>query len=253
MAKERLKFDSKKLGFIDVTQENQPDEDEVYEEPDHGGPDAPRAPGRREPQGDEGKVNDLPSDLDDYSPDDLAGVPPPELPTAQSEGAPSIKPTSHAPTPVPRELPKILSESEPATSSTAAPPRPTQAPDALPPPSAGDDRGQWRPRQELKQWSRFDHQAIRFRVSSSQGPMWNDVVRRRTVNADTGEVIGDERFDGDERPRQLSRALPTGPTNIETVLCYKPRPGHPDPGTTVSEPCPRELKLMRTSGSLTRA
>ena len=67
--------------------------------------------------------------------------------------------------------------------------------------------------------------------------MWSDVVRRRTVDLDTGKVVADEEFNGDERPRELCRVLPTGVKNIETTLFYRPR--HPDPGVTVSAPAHR--------------
>ena len=271
MAKERLRFDSEKLsqklGFVDVTQENQPDENEVHEESDHGRPEPPRRPEHHELPGGNDDIADLPSDVGDYSPDEVREPPhepPPgspslkptsrEPPQEPPPGGPSLKPTSREPPqepplgapsgqptslqtpPAPPGQPHALPEPleaiahpVPATSSTASPPRPTRAPGVTLPRASGDDRGQWKPNLELKQWVRYDHQATRFRVS-----MWNDVVRRRTVNWDTGEVIADEKFDG-EGPRQLSRTLPSGPANLETILCYRPRPGHPDPGTAVSD------------------
>ena len=183
MAKERLRFDNEKLGFVDVTQENQPDENEAHEESDRERPERPRQPENHGLPRDNDDIADLPSDVGDYSPDEVqepqheqpAGAPsvkptsrePPQEPPP---GAPSVKPTSRVPPPMPPR-------SQPATSSTAAPPRPTTAPEEPPPTASGEGRGQWKPNLELKQWVRYDHQATRFRVSSSEGPMWNDVVR----------------------------------------------------------------------------
>ena len=45
----------------------------------------------------------------------------------------------------------------------------------------------------------------------------------------------DDEFTGNERPRELSQALPQGVKNIETTQFYRPRPGHPDPGVPVYE------------------
>ena len=102
-----------------------------------------------------------------------------------------------------------------------------------------EGRGQWPQAVGVKKWTRYDNNADCFRVSSSQGPMWSDVTRRRAVDLDTGKVVADEKFTGDERPRMLSRALPQGVKNIETSLFYRPRPGHPDPGVPVDDQADR--------------
>ncbi|CAE7341930.1 unnamed protein product [Symbiodinium pilosum] len=68
-----------------------------------------------------------------------------------------------------------------------------------------EGRGQWPQAVGVKKWTRYDNNADCFRVSSSQGPMWSDVTRRRAVDLDTGKVVADEKFTGDERPRMLSR------------------------------------------------
>ena len=73
--------------------------------------------------------------------------------------------------------------------------------------------------------------------------MWSDVARRVTVDLDTGKVVTDEKFTGDERPRTLSRALPQGVKNIETTLFYKPRPGHPDSGIPVHDQADRGANM----------
>ena len=142
MAKERLRFDSEKLGFVDVTQENQHDENEVHEESDREQPERPRQPGHHElPRGND-DIADLPSDVGDYSPDEVQ-----EPQHEQPAGAPSLKPTSreppHEPPPPPsikptsreppqepppgapsvkptsRVTPPMPPRSQPATSSTA--------------------------------------------------------------------------------------------------------------------------------------
>ena len=225
MAKERLRFDSEKLGFVDVSQENQPDKEERYEEEDPAEPTKLRTAAQHGLPREDGEDADLPSDAEGYSPDEI-----PKRPEqAQTEGpvvttrpatklSPPLTTTrTRSRTPEPprqtRERPPVLpglpeprGGHEPASSSTApAPaalraqasstepigpgsqqqPRPSRAPEVLPPQAREDERGQWRPTPMLKQWARYDHQATRFRVSSSQGPMWNDVVRRRTINSPT--------------------------------------------------------------------
>ncbi|CAE7354364.1 GIP [Symbiodinium pilosum] len=104
-------------------------------------------------------------------------------------------------------------------------------------------RRQWPQAVDIKKWTRFDNNADRFRVSSSKGPMWSDVTRRVTLDLDTGRVVADEEFTGDERPRMLSRALPQGVKNIETTLFYRPRPGHPDPGVPVESQAGRQENM----------
>ena len=59
--------------------------------------------------------------------------------------------------------------------------------------------------------------------------MQNNVVRRK-IDLGTHKAIADEEIRSNERPRELSRALPKSVKTIETVLIYRPKPGHPDPG-----------------------
>ena len=261
MAKERLKFDSEKLGFVDVSQENV-DEGDLERSPLDGPKEPPAV--RVPPQGDRAvpsespppppggaEMDELPSDLEDYSPDTVQlqspqddgavpseSLPPPggplvHEPLAHAERATVTRTTERAPLQY-REPqgqaapPELRAGHEPSTSSTA--PTPVVPLEA---------RGQWPQAVVTKKWTRYDNNADRFRVSSSKGPMWSDVIRRRTVDLDAGKVVADEEFTGDERPRELSRVLPTGVKNIETTLFYRPRPGHPDPGVTVSEPTHR--------------
>ncbi|CAE7558955.1 iscS [Symbiodinium pilosum] len=178
MAKERLRFDSEKLGFVDVSQENQPDKEERYEEEDPAEPTKLRTAAQHGLPREDGEDADLPSDAEGYSPDEI-----PKRPEqAQTEG------------------PVVTT----------------------------------RPATKLKQGrERRNHRGRR----GNDLLYYQDFRNLETDNqlSDTGEVIEDEEFTGYERPRHLSRSLPAGPVNLETILYYRPRPGHPDPGTAVND------------------
>ena len=106
-------------------------------------------------------------------------------------------------------------------------------------PRAPQGRAEWPPAGSgtvLKKWSRFDANPSRFRTSTSKGPMWSDVVQRVTIDNDTNEVLKRENINGNERPQDLHRHLPRPVRSLRTVLVYKKVTGHPDPGTELTSP-----------------
>ena len=236
MAKERLRFDNEKLGYIDVTQENAESSDLQRSHLDgpgtvDQGPEASAkavvSQGAGQP--DDEQEDNLPSGLDSYAPSAE-----PHEPQAPLEDRPRPAEPHEAQAPVagqsePRMSPASSSEPPPTTSTA--------------------ERGQWPQAAAVKIRKRYNNNASRFRVSSSTGPMWSDVFRRQTLDLDKNEIIADETFTGDERPRKLSRALPEGVKNIETTLYYRPRPGHPDPGVAIGVELDREGDTERTSAS----
>ena len=228
MTKERLRFDNEKLGYVDVTQENAESREPEGSHLDGQGQASqkPEAATRACEQPETGPPNlepedDLPSDLDSYAP--------------WAEPHEQQAPLEDRPRPAEPHEPRASVENqvEPRMSpGLASGPPPTT-------PAAG--RGQWPQATAVRVWKRYDNNASRFRVSNSTGPMWSDVFRRQTLDLDKNEVIADETFTGDERPRRLSRALPEGVKNIETTVFYRPRPGHPGPGVAVGEDFERGL------------
>ena len=73
--------------------------------------------------------------------------------------------------------------------------------------------------------------------------MWCDVVQRITVDNTNGRVIRREDIKGDERSRDLHKALPKRLTSIKTILVYKRVSGHPDPGVPLADPDWPELDV----------
>ena len=71
-------------------------------------------------------------------------------------------------------------------------------------------------------WTREDRYAQRFRSTAGNGPEWKDVVRRVTVDADTGEVLEDLQNPQGADRSVLCRLLPGGCRNIRTSLYYIP-------------------------------
>ena len=65
--------------------------------------------------------------------------------------------------------------------------------------------------------------------------MWSDVVQRVTVDNSDGKVIKRETFTGNELSRDLHKPLPGHVKSIKTILVYKRRQGHPDPGVDMSD------------------
>ena len=83
---------------------------------------------------------------------------------------------------------------------------------------------------DLRQWTRYDVEAKRFRGSNSHGPLWGDVFRRITVDLDTNNVVADEEVTPEMTIHKVHKKLPEGIRSIETTLIYRRRPGHPDLG-----------------------
>ena len=67
------------------------------------------------------------------------------------------------------------------------------------------------------------------------GPMWSDVVQRVTIDNATNKVNKRETITGQEVPRNLHKPLPEHVKSIKTILVYKRRQGHPDPGVDLSD------------------
>ena len=241
-AKERLRFDSEKLGYIDVTQENgdPPPGDAVASPLDGPGePHVPQAnqqlrPSSEGPHVPQANQQPRPSSEGPQVPQADQQRPSsggPQVPQADqqrpSSGGPHVpqadqqRPSSGGPHVPQASVPVIDLEQESGSSSSG---HPTVGSGALPevwPPVA------------VKKWRRVDPRASRFRTSNSAGPMWSDVIRRTTKDLDSGRMIEDEQMTGTEPSRALHRTLPRGVTNIETTLYYRPRPGHPDPGISL--------------------
>ena len=231
-AKERIRFDSEKLGYIDVEREGEPPEDQdvPVQEPVERlqlpqpivrrVPPTPRAP---------------PEGL--RTPNPSTPAPSTPLPIARAPSTPSLQPREAPPTVEPEVQPSKKAriqesdadelwrasvenqsrKSEPSSSSqTASSSRSSAA-------------------EQLCEWSRYDFEARRYRGSNSKGPLWGDVVRRITLDIDSNRVIKDEAISGEIPVKQLYDKLPTGTKNIQTVLIYKKVQGHPDPGIPCSD------------------
>ena len=236
MAKERLRFDNEKLGYIDVTQENAESSDLQRSHLDGPGAvdqgheaSAKAVVSQGAGQPDDEQEDNLPSDLDSSAPSAE-----PQEPQAPLED--QTRPAEpHEPQAPLKDRPRPAEPHESqAPVAGQFEPRMSPASSSEPPPTTSTaERGQWPQAAAVKIWKRYDNNASRFRVSSSTGPMWSDVFRRQTLDLDKNEIIADETFTGDERPRKLSRALPEGVKNIGTTLYYRPRPGHPDPGVVI--------------------
>ena len=67
---------------------------------------------------------------------------------------------------------------------------------------------------ELRQRVRMDLDARRCRASNSQGPVWGDVVRRVTIDLDTGKIIADDAI-AEMSIHKTHQKLPDGVKNIE--------------------------------------
>ena len=153
-----------------------------------------------------GPEDNLPSDLDNYAP----SMEPPG-PQAPIEDQP--RPAEpHEPQAPLEDRPRPAEPHEPqaSVSDQGEPRRSPGAPSRPSPTTTTAGRGQWPQATAVRVWKRYDNNASRFRVSSSTGPMWSDVFRRQTLDLDKNELIADETFTGDERPRRLSQALPKG-------------------------------------------
>ena len=255
-AKERLRFDSEKLGYVDVSQENgeasgDPEESPLdgREEPhvpqahqQQSSSEEPHVPQARQQQSSSEEPHvpqarqQQPSSEEPHVPQVGQQRPSsgePHVPQARqqqsSSGEPHVpqvgqqRPSSGEPHVPQAEVPVVDVEQEPSSSSSAS--RAPVVDPVIP-------REVWPP-VAMKKWRRVDPQADRFRTSNSAGPMWSDVVRRVTRDLATGNVIEDSLVTGEESSKRLHRPLPRGVHNIETTLYYRPKPGHPDPGVQV--------------------
>ena len=75
---------------------------------------------------------------------------------------------------------------------------------------------------QLRKWVRYDMKPHRYLTSNRQGPMWNHVVQRITVDNETGRVIEREDISGNERSRDLHKTLPRKLTSVKKKV-----DGHP--------------------------
>ena len=261
-AKEKLRFHSEKLGFVDVEKEGDPpDEDDIV------------------------RVPSTPAPMPAGQADILRRVPqtprgPPEGQAPRTPALPASAPGTPAPAPMTPALPRTnrsrsphqARQNKPETvidleeNTQASPSKPTaSAPDSAPattdnqPANDGDEL--WKATVEnqsakeassasssaaspgLRQWVRYDVDAKRFRASNSKGPLWGDVIRRITLDLDTDKVIRDETIHQGMTVHQIHQKLPSGVQSIETTLIYQPKPGHPDPG----KPFPDEATTKTTT------
>ena len=231
-AKEKLRFQTEKLGYVDVEQEGppqeQPDVVPIRDEPDQ----APAEPEvlRR-----------------------LPGTPMPRTP-ARSKAAPATPAPQTPGTPAPQTP-------APTATAEASRPEPTRARSRTPPPQPAK-QGQkmteadelWKATLEnqeskasssttaskdtapLRMWTRYDMDAKRFRASNSKGPLWSDVIKRITIDLVTNKTILEEDIYPGMAVHQIHARLPTESKDIETVLIYRQVPDHPDPGVPFEPP-----------------
>ena len=75
--------------------------------------------------------------------------------------------------------------------------------------------------QSLHVWSRQDKDAVTFRGTTKQGPAWSSVVRKRTLDTKTGEVLDDLTNPQDTAQWQLTRRIPGGKRDITTEITYE--------------------------------
>ena len=237
-AKERIKFDGEKLGYIDVQREGEPVD--VPEEPPPRPLEDQRPQQqqivRRAPQTPRGPPEGLrtpnPSTPAPSTPLPLTG-PSPSTPSSTTT---SVKLKSESMQDAAGSQAKKLkfdtnrvteadelwrasveNQQQKSSSSSSSSTRPTTT--ANPSGAA-----------ELCEWNRYDFEARRYRGSNSKGPLWEDVVRRVTLDIDSNQIICDEEISGAIPLHKLHDKLPIGVKNIQTTLVYKRVPGHPDPG-----------------------
>ena len=249
-AKEKLRFNSEKLGFVDVEKEGEPpDEEEPIRMPATPAP-VPAEQSevlRRVPQTPRGP----PEGQAPRTPAIQAPMTPALARTARSRSPPA-HPVRQAETVIDLEE---TPEQEPAQAPVAPDPQPG-IPEAKTKQIINDGDELWkatvenqeaRPAQPassadtapgLRQWVRYDVDAKRYRASNSKGPLWSDVIRRITLDLDTDQVIRDEPIRPGMSVHQIHQKLPEQVQSIETTLIYQPKPGHPDPGEPYPKPAP---------------
>ena len=250
-AKARLKYDSEKLMFKDVSQELDLVDDEVSAVKDE-----------ILSEGEPGKY-----DGDGRGPEVSTEIPVPDPQAPPGGGVGPVldggrEPEVSAEIPVPDPVVPIIIESSSSsggsssTSSSsssggssgvpsgAMTPESSSSSSTSTTPRAPSGQAEWPPAGSgtiLKKWVRYDRSANRYRTSNSQGPMWSDVVQRITVDNETGRVIKREDIRGNEASRDLHKPLPKKLKSVKTVLVYKKVSGHPDPGVPLSDPDRPEL------------
>ena len=248
-AKARLKYDSEKIMFKDVSQEMELLDDVVGAVPvkqeevemsgvrdDGDGPGTPTEIPVSDPLPPPGGGVGLDSDDGDGR-GTSAEIPvsdpvsPLIITSSSSSGGPSSS-TSSSSSGGPSGSSPRSSTPESSSSSTSTTPRAPFGQAEWPPSGSGT---------QLRKWVRYDRNPNRYRTSNSQGPMWCDVVQRITVDNETGQVVRREDFNGDERPRDLHKPLPKRLKSVKTVLVYKRVAGHPDPGVDLTDPDRPEL------------
>jgi len=72
----------------------------------------------------------------------------------------------------------------------------------------------------LKVWTSVALNATCFRTRSGDGPPWYQVVRRRSLDNDTGAVLEETDTPQTDTRHWLYRRIPGGPTNLKTELYY---------------------------------
>ena len=261
-AKGKLSYDSHRLGYIDVDREGPPDlplEDEESVEPQrpapqvlpapHGDQDRPReqepilrkAPGT--PRGPpEGLRTPNPSTGAQTTP-----LPAPSTPRPATTASTPSRERSRSTPPRQEKTPRAPETEEPALHDLPAPSITTSTAGASDElwksvvenkrsrkSQSSSSHSQAHVPAELREWSRVDIGAKRFRTSNSQGPLWSDVVRRITRDLMNDRVVDDEDITEAAMAKKLYRRLPDGIEDIETTLVYQRVEGHPDPGKAIT-------------------
>ena len=256
-AKEKLRFNSEKLGFVDVEKEGEPPDEE---EPIRMAATPAPVPAeqsevlRRVPQTPRGPPEgQAPRTPAIQAPSTPAPAPmTPALARTARSRSPPAHPVRQAETVIDLEE---IPEQQPAQAPVAPDPQPG-IPEAKTKQIINDGDELWkatvenqeaRPAQPassadtapgLRQWVRYDVDAKRYRASNSKGPLWSDVIRRITLDLDTDQVIRDEPIRPGMSVHQIHQKLPEQVQSIETTLIYQPKPGHPDPGEPYPKPAP---------------
>ena len=78
----------------------------------------------------------------------------------------------------------------------------------------------------MREWSRVDSNALRFKGTDIDGPAWNAVVSRTTYDLTDGknQIIEHISIDKGVRATNLYRKLPPKVSDIRTILQYNEKP-----------------------------
>ena len=239
-AKEKLRFNTEKLGYIDVEREGNPPEEEDV-------PPVQAAP-VQEPSAPEQIIRKIPATPAPRTPAPSTPAPRPKTPApAPHTPAPVAPSTAVEPAETPPALEIVNVEDDTNT--------PEPEPQAKTKKARTDGDELWKATvenqasrsapgsssaasepQELRMWTRYDLDAKRYRCSNSKGPLWGDVVKRITLDLEQNRITQEKDITPNMTVHQLHEKLPEGVRSIETILVYRRLPDHPDPGIPFEPP-----------------